>query len=701
MNQFKIEYPVVYNDYIANRCVYGASFVRELLGINNYNDIYKKDITYPMSSRKIEGFQKIAEEKKYYQENPVKFIKDFFNIQLLDSQAYLMQMAWTTPQVMICASRAYGKSFWIVLFAMAKQMLSVFPWNCYIASGSSQQSATTFKKLEDIANDRINSLINSSGYIFKNEVEISNAAGDGFSHNPSGFTYSLNNGSFCKTLSSNVDRARGARASCVIFDESAFLDANLLSVYKAFCATDNEFATGFDNEGNVIDQVRLLAIPKPIQNQLIYVSSASSTDTPFYAMYRDFSKQMLMGNKDYFVAQIDCDLVMKPTIMNVPTSPALTRETIESDMRTNPEKARREYYCEFTSDAGANAIIRRGVIARNSEVRKPILCNDTGERKIVIAYDPARSRDNSVILVAEIYVDKDQNGDTEYKMRLLNCINLIDIGNKRKSPMQTPDQIDYLKEIILDYNQGGDDTYSNILGIYIDAGSGGGGVNIADYLMPDWKGKDGKMHRGLIDKEYSEEYVKKFPNAVNKIHLMSPTQYKSEMYEAMIELMNQDKINFTADYDGKDYLTIFDIDKEKYEKAKKELEAKYKKQKMSPEDIDYNVQKDLNNLQNVKSRTEKLNWQEQKALASIDALKEELVNMVRIKRESGKDSFELCPEKRNKLHDDRAYTCCMVSYALQCERRKFITNKKRPKADISLVQSLTIRRGRIGSMFDD
>ena len=55
-------------------------------------------------------------------------------------------------------------------------------------------------------------------------------------------------------------------------------------------------------------------------------------------MYRDFSKQMIMGNKDYFVAQIDCDLVMKPTIMNIPTTPALTREMIESDMRSNPEK---------------------------------------------------------------------------------------------------------------------------------------------------------------------------------------------------------------------------------------------------------------------------------------------------------------------------------------------------------------------------
>ena len=101
--------------------------------------------------------------------------------------------------------------------------------------------------------------------------------------------------------------------------------------------------------------------------------------------------------------------------------------------------------------------------------------------------------------------------------------------------MQTPDQVEYLKKVILAYN-GGADNYGNILGVYIDAGSGGGGVNIADYLMPDWTDKSGIVHRGLIDKEYSADYVKKFPNAVDKVHLMSPTQYKSEMYEAMIEL---------------------------------------------------------------------------------------------------------------------------------------------------------------------
>ena len=220
-------------------------------------------------------------------------------------------------------------------------------------------------------------------------------------------------------------------------------------------------------------------------------------------------------------------------------APLFEKSTIDSDMKTNPEKARREYYCEFTTDAGSDAIIRRGVITRNEEVRKPLLYNDTGDKKFVIAYDPARSRDNSVILVGQLYDFEQVDGSKDIRLRLVNCINLIDVGKKIKSPMQTPDQIEYLKKVILDYNAGAD-AYGNIVGVYIDAGSGGSGVNIADYLMPDWTDSAGIVHRGLIDKEYSAEYIKKFPNAVDKIRLMSPAGYKSEMYEAMIELMNQD-----------------------------------------------------------------------------------------------------------------------------------------------------------------
>ncbi|WP_346961262.1 hypothetical protein [Clostridium sp.] len=641
------------------------------------NTIYVKPGTYALSSRKLEGLIKIAELQKYYQCNPVKFINDFFNIELIDSQAFVIQRAWTCPNVLLVCTRGWGKSTVIDLYIMAKQMLEANYWS-FIASGSGSQAQNTFTTLERLANDNIDTMIGSSGYIFKQEIEIKNAAGDGFSHSSDGFTYNLYNGSMTQTLNSNVDKKRGLRGN-VVFDESGFLDEEMMSVYAAFAIVNKSFVSGKDRDGNSIDMIRARVIPDKLPNQKFYISSASSTDTEFYRLYRDFSKQMLKGDLNFFVAQIDCEAAFKPTIKGKVMAPLLTRDTVEAALRSNPEKARREYFCEFTSDAGVNAIIRRSLITRNEEIRKPILYNDTGKRKIVIAYDPARSRDNSVILVCEIYDFINKDGSIEQKMRLLNCINLIDIEKKKKKPMRTPEQIDYLKQVILDYNEGGDENYSNILGIYIDAGSGGAGVNIADFLMPDWVDKNGIKHRGLIDKEYSAEYVKNFPNAVNKIHLMSPSQYKSEMYEAMIELIDQDKVGFTATYDNKGYLTIIDVDEKKLEKEKAKISEKLKKKKLSDEEFDEKLQEELSKVQNVKTHIEKLNSQEEVALVGIDALKEELVNMIRIKRESGKDSFELCPEKKNKMNDDRAYVTSMCCYALMCERRKNITRRKKTK----------------------
>ena len=638
------------------------------------NTIYVKPGVYALSSRKLESLIKIAELQKYYQCNPVKFINDFFNIELLDAQAWIIQRSWTCPNVLLVCTRGFGKSTIIDIMIMAKDMLFNNYWS-YIASGSGSQAETTFITLERLANDNIDTMLGSTGYIFKQEIEIKNAAGDGFSHGSNGFSYSLFNGSMTQTLNSNIDKKRGLRGN-VVFDECGFLSEEMMQVYAAFAIVNKSFASGKDRDGNSIDMNRLRCIPSNIPNQLFYISSASSTDTEFYRLYRDFSKRQLMGDPDYFVAHIDCEIAFRPTIHGEVMAPLLTKSTVETAMRTNPEKARREYYCEFTTDAGVDAIIRRGVITRNEEVRKPLLYNDTGDKKFVICYDPARSRDNSVILIGEIYDSELPDGSIEKKMRLVNCINLIDVGKKIKSPMQTPDQIKYLKKVILDYN-GGADAYGNIIGIYIDAGSGGGGVNIADYLMEDWVDDAGITHRGLIDKEYSAEYVKKFPNAVDKVKLMSPSAFKSEMYEAMIELINQDKISFTAPYDNKGFLTIFDTDEEKLNKAKKEITEKLKKKKLSKEEFDKKFEEELSQIQSVNTKIVKLDWQDEIALANIDALKEELVNMVRKKRDSGKDSFELTPEKANKLHDDRAYTCCMASYALMQERRKSITQKKR------------------------
>lgn len=178
--------------------------------------VYVKPGTYAMSTRKLESLIYIAKLQKYYQCNPVRFIDDFFNIELLDAQAYVVQRAWNCPNVLVLASRAFGKSTVIDLILMSKDMLFCNVWT-YIASGSGSQAEETFTKLEQIANDNIDEMRNSTGYIFKNEVEINNAAGDGFSHGSNGFKYSLYNGSFTQTLNSNIDKKRGRSIFKIIF----------------------------------------------------------------------------------------------------------------------------------------------------------------------------------------------------------------------------------------------------------------------------------------------------------------------------------------------------------------------------------------------------------------------------------------------------------------------------------------------------
>ena len=648
--------------------------------------MFVKPINYPMSTRKIEALQAIAMMQKYFQCNPVAGIDFWFNIELLDSQALAVQRTWNCPNSLIVATRGWGKSTVIDLETMMKDMCFCNYWT-YIASGSGSQAEQTFTTLERIANDNIDTFAGSTGKIFKDEIKIKNAAGDGFSHSSNGFNYEVYNGSMTQTLNSNIDKKRGIRGN-VIFDESGFLSEEMMNVYSAFAIVNKSLKTGKDASGRSIDPIRQRTFATDIPNQKFYISSASSTDTKFYSLYRDFSKRQIMGDPDYCVLHIDCELAFRPTLHGEVIAPLLSRSTVESEMRTNPEKARREYYCQFTTEAGSDAIVKRGVITRNEETRKPVHCNETGNKKYGLFYDPARQMDNSFILVAEFYDYIQKDGTIDKRAKIVNGVNLLDIGKKIKSPMRTPDQVEYLKQMILDYNAGADG-YENIVGIWIDAGSGGGGVNIADYLMADWETADGMIHRGLIDKEFSADYVGRFPNAVDKVHLMSPSKYKSEMYEALIEMLTQDKISFTSTYDNKDYLTIFDVDQEKLDAEREKIIEKLKKnKKLNEKEFEEKLQEELDKVQSVNTKTIKLDWKDKIALANIDGLKEELVNMVRKKRESGKDSFELTPEKANKMHDDRAYTASMMGFALMEERRKLLL--QRPKSNKNdLLNKLT------------
>lgn len=170
--------------------------------------VYVKPDTPKLSKRKLDSLLRIAELQKYYQRNPVKFISDFFNIELLDFQRWVLQMAWTCPNVLLLMSRGEGKSLLICLLMMAKGMLFNNYWT-YIASGSGAQAQQTFETLEKLANDNIPTIVNSSGYIFKNELIVPNANGDGFSHSADGYKYTLQNFSQTVTLNSNIDKRRG------------------------------------------------------------------------------------------------------------------------------------------------------------------------------------------------------------------------------------------------------------------------------------------------------------------------------------------------------------------------------------------------------------------------------------------------------------------------------------------------------------
>ena len=319
-------------------------------------------------------------------------------------------------------------------------------------------------------------------------------------------------------------------------------------------------------------------------------------------------------------------------------------------MREDKEAAMREYRNIFTNEGSDAQIIKRADIIRNSVPRLPKLRNDDGQSKWGLLYDCARAKDNSVILCAEYY----QDPVVGWKMKIQNVVNLINIEKKNKTPMTTPNQIKELKRLILAYNGEGKADYENIISICIDAGSGGAGVNISDFLWEDWEDDDGNIHRGLIDKDYSPEEVSLYPNAIkDKLHLLQPTKYKVEMFKALIEMTNMNLIEWPNEYDNRGYINLmFELNTKTGQKIPRYNEP-----------------------------TEK------------EVKKTELVNIYRFKQASGADRFDLAPDKSSKLNDDRAYVAAMGAWVLQQLRREhLITRKKQNPNDI--LSKLVVSNGK-------
>jgi hypothetical protein len=577
-------------------------------------------------------------------------------IEFLDVQKYVFMNTWLKPYSLWCITRNGGKSTLSAPFIMTKGILTNGHYT-YILSNVSAQSQDTFLKIEKIAKKELTSFTGLTDF-FMGELVRSASNTDGFTHSQTGFNYKLFNGSQVTSLSGDIVNNRGKRSNLNVYDESGWIQEDYVVATTPFLLQNSTFRLG----GNIdID-----TFPKQVPNQRLFISSASDTDSYYYSLYKDYAKNMFLGDKNYFVADVNCELILNATY-NGKKYPAslINKDDIEADMRKNKEKAMREFYNKFSVDGGDNQVFKRAMIIKNSVSRLPVLKNTSKEkRRFVIAYDPAHQYDNSVCLVGEIIEDKDFGE----RLEICNGISFVDIAKKNKTPMRTPEQIILLKKMILDYNGIEKADYENIECLLIDAGAGGHGTTIADYLMEDWQDAKGVTHKGFIDKIECSDHVAKFPRAVDKLKLMSPQKYKKEMFDALAEMIGLDLISFTAEYDFKGYTMI------PTETGKK----------IKIEDDEGNITEE----KEIEYKRYVLDFDQELALKNIDLAKEEIVNIYRYKGTGSNYKYELSQDKINELHDDRAYCLALLGWYLQQVRRKNITDKRKTKTDYSSLGSM-------------
>lgn len=608
-----------------------------------------KDI---LSSRKIELYEANSKIIKFWRRNPIIACEDLLGIKLLDMQKWILQESWNRPMVLWACSRSAGKSFLGAIIIILKAVLYENQ-AIYIAAPVGDQSKELFTKIEEIVlgiGKTANS-IDSLKDIVRNETVKSSACQTGFSHAQSGFNVSFYNGSEIFSLNGNPDHNRSKRATLVFFDESGFMSEEAITAMEAFAVQESNFKTSIDKSFNIKAQ------RKRCPTQLIYASSASDVDTTFYRHYKNFAKQLFAGNPDYFCCDIPCEIPLNPTLDGEPYPPLLTQDKIDSAMKVNRDKALREYYNKFTKDGGVNQIIKWGQIRRNETFVLPELHYTDGGR-YVIAFDPARSGDQSIITVMKIIEDE----NIGYYGQIVNCTNLIDIASKKGIKMASPDQIKALKETILAYNGNAPD-YQNIDMLLIDSGAGGGGISAyADNLLEDWFDEKGIKHKGFLDKEFElyVGYEKRYPNASNKLRLISPHKYRTQMVDEFIELMSLDLIKFPKEYDGKGYVTL---------------------QKQVKDEI--------------KLETRHLTMEEEVCLLNMDILKTEITSIYKFENpEKTNKTYKLPKEKERVMNDDRFYTIIMLAHYLYELRRQNIVNKK-TDSNIDVNQLFNFRKPQI------
>lgn len=581
-----------------------------------------------ISERKRKICELDAESIAYYRRNPCIACEDLLGIKLIDSQKYILQQSWNKPHVLWCCSRNFGKSFLGAIFMILKAILYENQ-AIYIVSSVGDQSKETFSKIEEIVlriGKTAASIKSLKDIVEKETIKTPNNK-TGFSHPASGFIVEFYNGSTIETLNSNPDNNRSRRATLVFFDEAAFCSDELIAVCEAFATQNTDFVTSVDENFNPD------TLKRKCPTQLVYASSQDDMSKLFYQHYKNFSKRMIAGDRDYFVADMICDTAIKTFMSGKPYTSLLTQDKVDAAMKANKEKALREYYNEPTRDGGVNQIVKWGTIRRNENFYLPQLSYKP-KSKICLALDPARTLDNSILGAMNIVNDSNYG----YIGEIVNCVNLFDSTSKKGYKLDSNRQLKEIRKYLSLYN-GQYNDYENIDSLLIDQGAGGGGVSTyADGLLNDWVGDDGRKHRGLIDAthELYSGYKAIYPNAIDKLKLISPKKYRTQMVDEFIELMDLGVIKFPYEF-KQEFISV----------AKKE-----------------------NNSEQEVIEKYQLSEKEIVALTNIDLMKVETTSIYKFENaEKTKKTYALSKDKEKILHDDRFYVLIMLAHRLYELRR--------------------------------
>lgn len=381
-------------------------------------------------------------------------------------------------------------------------------------------------------------------------------------------------------------------------------------------------------------------------NKNIYLSSAEGTDSHLFDMYKRCFERMLLGDPDYYVCDIDCTFSLHPSMNGKPMPPLITQSTIDNAFATNPYRAQREWFNRFDRDGGEDAFVKRSTILKYSETRFPVFENEGG-KLYCVAMDPSSKLDNSVVGVAEFWKDSERG----WLGKMVHMKNLIEVTpSGDKAVIQIPEQIEIVKNILLDFNKGAID-YENIDSFLLDAGVGGQGVAIAQFLMNKWIGSDRKEHIGFIDLE--DPYMKlredDYPGNSDKLTMFNFKRDKVQAYERTQMAINQGLFTFPNSLNVRGELEFEEVDAE--------------------------------GISHI--RYEKCNFEETASLTQIDLAKEELVGMQKIKRPNGTVAFDLSPDAKSRnLHDDRSDVVAMICNRLMELRiQDALAVEEKPKED--------------------